>query len=222
MSCADPCHDEDVFGVLEDGTPIAELNDATFNRGEVIKACPGEFGPQFAVKKREFSVRSSIDLHLVGAGADRTVILGDGHPVIVLDSMDSVSITDVTLREGAQDVGLIGGGAASVRGEALFQRVHFVDNENRYGGAFAVTDAEVTIRDSFLSGNRARNVGNGAALFQPGGRLVSINTVWGVDGEERPQNIAIYTRDWELLAVWTPEPGVDFVCDADRARCREL
>jgi hypothetical protein len=111
---------------------------------------------------------------LIGAGAGETILDGN-FADRVLQTSGNTAIYSVTIRNGLT-TGSGDGGAVFNFANLLIANSIIEDNEGSGGGAFR-SDARLTIRDSILRNNSARNIGG--AIYNRGLLVLENSTLTG-------------------------------------------
>lgn len=106
------------------------------------------------------------DLTIIGAGATKTVVDGSGATlgdrVFQVSAGASVSFIGMTIRNGAETIGAVGGGGVANRGHVAFRNTIITGNTSNTGGGVSnVTGATSTFVNSTVSGNTAAGSGGG-------------------------------------------------------------
>jgi CSLREA domain-containing protein len=104
------------------------------------------------------------DMHIVGAGANNTILSTDGNNrifSIVAKGIPIVDISDLTVRDGVEGDG-DGGGIYSSGAELTLTNVHVLNNEaNDVGGGIYNNFGTLTLINSVVSDNLATQKGGG-------------------------------------------------------------
>lgn len=106
------------------------------------------------------------DLTIKGAGAVRTVVDGNGAAlgdrVFHVNSSASVSFVGITIRNGVETIGAVGGGGVGNRGKVTFTNAVITGNASGNGGGVSnVTGATATFINTTVSKNSATGSGGG-------------------------------------------------------------
>jgi CSLREA domain-containing protein len=106
------------------------------------------------------------DLTIRGAGAARTAVDGNaavlGDRVFHVGAAASVSFIGITIRNGTETVGAVGGGGVGNRGKVSFTNATITGNSSNNGGGVSnVTGATATFVGTTVSGNTATGSGGG-------------------------------------------------------------
>jgi CSLREA domain-containing protein len=106
------------------------------------------------------------DLTIKGAGPARTVVDGNGAAlgdrVFHVSAAASVSFIGMTMRNGVESTGAVGGGGVGNRGKITFDNAIITGNSSGNGGGVSnVTGATATFVDTAVSGNTATGSGGG-------------------------------------------------------------
>jgi Ca2+-binding RTX toxin-like protein len=106
------------------------------------------------------------DLTIRGAGATKTVVDGNGAAlgdrVFHTSAAASVSFIGMTIRNGVETVGAVGGGAVANRGKVTFTNSIISGSSSSNGGGVSnVTGATAAFLNTTVSGNTATGSGGG-------------------------------------------------------------
>lgn len=106
------------------------------------------------------------DLTISGAGATKTVVDGNGAAlgdrVFHTSPAASVSFVGMTIRNGVESTGAVGGGAVANRGKATFTDAIVTGSSSTVGGGVSnVTGATAIFLNTAVSGNTASTSGGG-------------------------------------------------------------
>jgi len=106
------------------------------------------------------------DLTIKGAGAAKTVVDGNGAAlgdrVFQVSAAASVSFIGMTIRNGVESVGAVGGGAVANRGKVTFTNAIITGSSSTNGGGVSnVTGATATFLNTTVNGNTATGSGGG-------------------------------------------------------------
>jgi CSLREA domain-containing protein len=106
------------------------------------------------------------DLTIKGAGATRTVVDGNGAAlgdrVFHVSAAASVAFIGITIRNGIETTGAVGGGGVGNRGKVTFDSAIVTGNSSGNGGGVSnVTGATATFVATTVSGNTATASGGG-------------------------------------------------------------
>jgi CSLREA domain-containing protein len=106
------------------------------------------------------------DLTIKGAGAAKTVVDANGPAigdrVFHVGTAASVTFSGLTIRNGIETVGAVGGGGVGNRGKVTFINAAVMGNSSSNGGGVSnVTGATAVFVDSTVSGNTATGSGGG-------------------------------------------------------------
>jgi CSLREA domain-containing protein len=106
------------------------------------------------------------DLTIRGAGAAKTVVDGNGPAigdrVFHVGNAASVTFIGMTIRNGVETVGAVGGGGVGNRGKVTFSNAVVTGNSSGNGGGVSnVTGATATFVNTTVSGNTASGSGGG-------------------------------------------------------------
>ena len=133
------------------------------------------------------TVTLPVGLRLVGAGATRTVLDGGGRgPVVTTASGTVVTLTGMTLRNGAYQGGFYGGGIANHGANLTVTASVLSGNHSANGGGIFNSDGTLTVIDSTINANSAVSYGGGVTNLlgrvTVRGSTISGNTVHGDGG----------------------------------------
>jgi CSLREA domain-containing protein len=106
------------------------------------------------------------DLTIRGAGATRSIVDGNGAAlgdrVFHVSASASVTFVGMTIRNGTETFGAVGGGGVGNRGKVTFDHAIVNGNSSGNGGGVSnVTGATATFVDTTVSGNSATASGGG-------------------------------------------------------------
>ena len=147
------------------------------------------------------SPQSTSDLYLtvIDAGAGEEY----NRRGITIDNLDGFLFIDGFTIQNGQSV-LEGGGGILVRNSNVeIRNCTMNNNEARYGGALAVIDGEMTLRDSTIADNSASfaNDPSGGGIYNDSGKLLIENSLFfgnSVSGGFGNNGGAIYNKDGSL------------------------
>jgi CSLREA domain-containing protein len=130
------------------------------------------------------------DLVLIGAGADRTAIEGDGTDNLLLVGFRSrLEVVGLTLRNGRSS---FFGGAIESISEVILYRTVVTGNHARFGGGVYGGDL-VIVNESTISGNTAD--GSGGGVYSAGAVIVNNSTISGNQAGEVGGGLAAASPD---------------------------
>ena len=154
--------------VCPSGCAYTTISDALAhaNNGDKILIGPGTYSGGFTI---------SIDVSLVGAGADQTTISSGGvhnAPVVAIDGGVTATIRGVTISDG-HNSGIINGGTLTLTDSTVSAN----DNVANGGGINNLTSGTLTLKSSTVSGNGVLD--NGGGIFNSGTLTLTESTVSG-------------------------------------------
>lgn len=128
-----------------------------------------------------FAIIATSPVTIIGAGAGKTIIDGNGldrvFTIATLSGPESVvSLHDLTITGGDDVYAAGGGGAIDTGDDLLLDRVTIQNNTGRYGGGLSIdTNAYVVIDGSTIVDNTSTGTTiGGGAIFAGGGATVQI------------------------------------------------